>query len=131
LKKIKFGSALHWATESGHYWNKNPLDSCLGSSYFSNALLRGRYPTHKALGRGHFQNNQPPAFHLEAILCWECPCPGALPYTSSSPPPLLKTQMKESHCKVKPYAIKAWASWQAVVIGRRVPYRVFFFFFCS
>jgi hypothetical protein len=24
--------------------------------------------------------------------------------------------MKESHCKVKPYAIKAWASWQAVVI---------------
>jgi hypothetical protein len=48
LKLKKSGIALHWPmpTESGHYWNKNPLRSHLGSSYFSNALLLGRVALH-------------------------------------------------------------------------------------
>jgi hypothetical protein len=34
----------------------------------------------KALGWGHYQNNQP-TFGLGGHLFWECPHPGALPYT--------------------------------------------------
>jgi hypothetical protein len=40
-------SILATPTEYGHYWNKNPLGSCLGSPYFSNVLLLGRYSTLK------------------------------------------------------------------------------------
>jgi hypothetical protein len=37
----------------------------------------------KALGWGHYQNNQPTFGLVGGHLFWECPRPGALPYKPS------------------------------------------------
>jgi hypothetical protein len=76
--------------DSGHYWNKNPLGSCLGSSYFSNALLLGRYPTHKALGRGGISKiTSPQPSTLRLFYVEYAPALGLYP-TLPPPSPFLK-----------------------------------------
>jgi hypothetical protein len=65
----------------------------------------------KPLGGGVSNITSPQPSTLRPFSVDNAPALGLYPTLPPPPPaPFLKTQMKESHCKVKPYAIKAWAS---------------------